>query len=71
MTHLGNRKITTIFKALKAMSNYYLQQGFQVVCIKGDGEFAPLETMMQDIYDAPKLKLASAKEHVPEIERKI
>jgi hypothetical protein len=71
VTHLGNRKITTIFKALKAMCNYYLQQGFQVVFIKGDGEFAPLEALRQDIYGAPELNLASAKEHVPEIERKI
>jgi hypothetical protein len=42
VTHLGNRKIRTIFAALKAMCNYYLQQGFQVVFIKGDGKFAPL-----------------------------
>jgi hypothetical protein len=71
VTHLGNRKITTIFKALKAMCNYYLQLGFQVVFIKGDGEFAPLEALRKDIYGAPELNLASAKEHVPEIERKI
>jgi hypothetical protein len=50
VTHLGNRKITTIFKVLKAMCNYYLQKGFQVVFIKGDGEFAPLEALRQDIY---------------------
>jgi hypothetical protein len=69
--HLQNRKIETIFKALKAMHNYYLQRGFQIVFIKGDGEFKPMEGMMSELYGAPKLNLSSAKEHVPEIERKI
>ncbi len=53
------------------MCSYYLQQGFQIVFIKGDGEFAPLEAWMATAYGAPKLILASANEHVPEIERKI
>ncbi len=53
------------------MYSYYLQQGFQIVFIKGDGEFAPLEVWMSMVYGAPKLNLASANEHVPEIERKI
>jgi hypothetical protein len=69
--HLSNRKTLTIFDALKSMYSYYLQQGFQIVFIKGDGEFAPLETWMATVYGASKLNLASAKEHVPEIERKI
>jgi len=53
------------------MCNYYLQQGFQVVFIKGDGEFAPLQAWMDTVYGAPQLNLASAKKHVPDIERKI
>ena len=53
------------------MCSYYLQQGFQIVFIKGDGKFAPLEAWMATVYGAPKLNLASANEHVPEIERKI
>ena len=53
------------------MCSYYLQQGFQIVFIKGDGEFALLEVWMATVYGAPKLNLASANEHVPEIERKI
>jgi hypothetical protein len=53
------------------MCGYYLQQGFQVVFIKGDGEFAPLEAWMATVYGASKLNLASANEHIPEIERKI
>ncbi len=53
------------------MFGYYLQQGFQVVFTKGDGKFAPLEARMATVYGAPKLNLASANKHVPEIERKI
>jgi hypothetical protein len=53
------------------MCSYYLQQGFQVVFIKGDGEFAPLEDWMWMVYGAPTLNLASANKHIPEIERKI
>jgi len=71
VTHLSNRKALTIFDALKSMCSYYLQQGFQIVFIKGDGEFAPLEVWMATVYGAPKLNLASANEQVPEIERKI
>ncbi len=68
---LSNRKALTIFNALKSMCGYYLQQGFKVVFIKGDGKFAPLEAWMATVYGAPKLNLESANEHVPEIERKI
>jgi hypothetical protein len=53
------------------MCGYYLQQGFQIVFIKGNGEFAPLKAWMGTVYRAPKLNLASANKHVPEIERKI
>ena len=71
VTHLSNRKIPTIFAALKAMHNYYLQRGFQIVFVKGDGEFKPLEALMSELYGGPTLNLASANEHVPDIERKI
>ncbi len=53
------------------MHNFYLQHGFQIVFIKGDGEFKPMEGMMSELYGAPKINLSSANEHVPEIERKI
>jgi hypothetical protein len=53
------------------MCGYYLQQGFQIVFIKGNGEFALLEAWMATVYGAPKLNLVSANKHVPEIERKI
>ncbi len=71
VTHMTNQKIITIFKALKAMHNFYLQRGVQIVFIKGDGEFKPLEEFMPELYGAPRLNLTSANEHVPEIEHKI
>ena len=49
VTHLSNRKALTIFNALKSMCNYYLQRGFQVVFIKGNGEFSPLEVWMATV----------------------
>ena len=71
VTHLTNRKIPTIFSALWAMHNFYLQKGFQIVFIKGDGEFKPLEEKMSELFGGLTMNLASANEHVPDIEQKI
>jgi hypothetical protein len=71
VTHLSIRKALTIFHALKTMCNYYLQRGFQVVFIKGDGKFAPLQAWMGMVYGEPQLNLVSADKHIPEIECKI
>ncbi len=69
--HFNNRKALTIFNILKSMCSYYLQQGFQVVFIKGDGEFALLEDWMWMVYGAPTLNLVSANKQVPKIKWKI
>jgi hypothetical protein len=53
------------------MCGYYLQEGFQVVYIKGNGEFTLLEAWMAMVHGAPNLNLASANKHVPEVKRKI
>jgi len=72
VTHLSDNKASTIFKALKSMHNFYLRRGFQIVFIKGDGEFKSLQDLIQsELYGGPRLNLASANEHVPEIERKM
>jgi hypothetical protein len=71
VTHLTGQKAPDIFKALKAMCNYYLQHGFQVVFIKGDGAFKPLQEYMDTVYSAPQLNTTSANEHEPTAERKI
>ena len=68
---MPNRKIPTIFRALKAMHNYYLQRGFQIVFVQGDGEFKPLKDLIEsELYGGPTMNLTSASEHDPEIERK-
>ena len=48
VTHLSNRKIETIFKEFKAIFNYYLQRGFQIMTVTADGEFSPLEKLLFD-----------------------
>ncbi len=71
VTHLPNRKLGEIFKVLKGIFYYYLQRGFRVTCITGDGEFASLEQFTNLLIGAPWLNLTSANEHEPFIERRI
>jgi hypothetical protein len=53
------------------MYQYYLQRGFHITMVHADGEIAPLKTLIQAMPGGPMVNLASAKEHVPEIERRI
>jgi hypothetical protein len=69
--HLADRTVPQIFKAFKEMYHYYLQHGFHITTVHADGEFAPLKTLIEAIPGAHMVNLASANEHVPEIERRI
>ena len=71
MTHLPNRSLGEIFKALKEIFYYYLQRGFRITFITGDGEFSSLKQFTNLLVGAPRLNLASANEHEPFIERRI
>jgi hypothetical protein len=71
VTHLPDRSLGQIFKSLKGIFYYYLQQGFRVTFITGDGEFASLEQFTNLLMEAPCLNLTSAKEHEPFIKRRI
>ena len=71
VTHLANRKIPTIFAALKSIFMYYLQKGFQIMTITADNEFAPLAELLYELPGAPALNLTSANEHEPYVERRI
>jgi hypothetical protein len=52
--------------------SYYLQRGFCITVLHADGEFAPLKTLIDTMPGRPiMVNLASANEHVPEIERQI
>ena len=39
--------------------------------VHADGEFAPLQALIHDMPGGPMVNLASANEHVPEIERRL
>jgi hypothetical protein len=71
VNHLAERTVPQIFKAFKEMYHYYLQRGFHITTVRADGEFAPLKTLIEAISGGPMVILASANEHVPEIERRI
>jgi hypothetical protein len=71
VNHLANRKVGTIFKALKDIYKFYLHRGFRIENVHADGEFAPLQALIQAMPSGPRFNLASSNEHVPEIERRI
>jgi hypothetical protein len=68
--HLGSRKIQEIFKAFKEIYKYYLQRGFRITELHADNEFA-MKQYLDDMSRSPRLNLAAADKHVPEIERRI
>jgi hypothetical protein len=69
VTHLPDRNLDQIFKVLKGIFYYYLQQGFRVTFITGDGEFASLvEQFTNLLMGAPWLNLTSTNEHESFIE---
>ncbi len=71
VTHLPNRSLSQIFKVLKGIFYYYLQQGFRVTFITGDGDFTSLEQFTNLLMGAPWLNLTSANKHEPFIEHHI
>jgi hypothetical protein len=71
VNHLANRTVPHIFKAFKEIYQYYLQQGFRITVLHADGEFVPLKILIESMPGGPVVNLASANEHVPEIERRI
>jgi hypothetical protein len=68
VTNLPDRSLDQIFKALKVIFYYYLQQSFHVTFITGDGEFASLEQFTNLLMGAPWINLTSANKHEPFIE---
>jgi hypothetical protein len=71
VTHLPDRSLDQIFKVLKGIFYYYLQQGFHGTFITVNGEFASLEQFTNLLMEAPWLNLTSASKHEPFIERHI
>jgi hypothetical protein len=71
VNHLVDRTVPHIFKAFKEMYQYYLQCGLHIKTVHADGEFLPLKPLIESMPGGPMFNLASANEHVPEIERRI
>ncbi len=71
VTHLPDSSLDQIFKALKGIFYYYLQRGFRMTFITGDGEFSSLEQFTNLLMGAPWLNLTSANKHKPFIEHRI
>jgi hypothetical protein len=71
VNNLAYRTLLHIFKAFKEMYKYYLQRGLHITTVHADGEFAPLKSLIDSIPGGHMVNLASANEHVPEIERRI
>jgi hypothetical protein len=69
VNNLADRLVPQIFKTFKEMYHYYLQRGFHIKTVHADGEFAPFKPLIESMPGGPMVNLASANEHVPEIER--
>jgi hypothetical protein len=65
VTHLSNRMLKMIFQAFCGIYNYYYKRGFRITMVMADGEFAALQTLFTDIFNAPNIDLTAANEHEP------
>ena len=71
VNHIVNRTVPQIFVAFKEIYQYYMHRGFLITTVHSDGGFAPLQALVASLQGGPMINLASANEHVPEIELKI
>ena len=54
VSHIEYKKLITIFKGFKEIYMYYLKHGFQITTLHVDGEFSPLQSLIQDIPGGPR-----------------
>jgi hypothetical protein len=71
VNHLTYRTVPQIFKAFKEIYQYYLQRGFHITVVHADIKFAPMKPLIESIPGGTMINLASANEHVSEIEHRI
>ena len=71
VNHLSDCTLPQIFKAFKEIYVYYLHRRFCITTVHADDEFEPLKTLVVSLPGDPMLNLASANDHVPEIEQRI
>jgi hypothetical protein len=70
VNHLADRTVPQIFKTFKEVYQYYLQRGFHIKTVHTDSEFVPLKPLIESMPGGPMVNLASANEHVTEIEQR-
>jgi hypothetical protein len=68
VNHLADRTVPQIFKAFKEIYQYNLQRVFHITVVHADGEFTPLQHLIDSIPGVRVVNLVSANKHVPEIE---
>ena len=72
VTHLSDRRLLSIFVAVRGMYNYYLKRGFCATMVMANGEFAPLQTLLSELHESLMLNLrTAANEHKPFVECRI
>ena len=71
ISHLADRKASTIFAAFKEIYRFYQRRGFKITMFNADGEFAPPQVLINDMANGPRVNLTSANEHAHGIERRI
>jgi hypothetical protein len=71
ITHLTNRNKEVIWVALLVTYKMYLLQGFRIVVIKGDQEFASISDLVAVLPTMLRLDWAAASQHCGLIEQKM
>jgi hypothetical protein len=71
ITHLTKRNKEDVWVALFATYKMYLMQGFRIVVVKGDQEFASISNLVAGLPTMPRLDWAAASQHCSLIERNI
>ena len=57
----------TIFKDFKEISMYYMKHGLRIITLHVNGEFTPLQALIYEIPEGPRLNIESVSEQVLEI----
>ena len=70
VNHLANRTVPQTFVAFKEICQYYMHRRFRITAVHSDGEFAPLQALVPSLLGGPMINLASANEHITEIQKK-
>jgi len=71
ITHLTKRNKEVIWVVLRATYKMYLMQGFRIVVVKCDQQFASISDLVAGLPTMPRLDWAAASQHCGLIERNI